>query len=154
MTLLSPHSSKGEGKKNWETPLKFTVWRNRLPVRPRSNYRSMESVLCTPPPTHQLTATLLLSHSVVSDSLWPHGLQHARLPCPSPSPGVYSNSCPLSRCCHQTIPSSVVPFSSCLPSFSASGSFPVSWFFTSGGQSIGASTSASVLPMNIQGWLH
>ena len=90
--------------------------------------------------------------SVVSDSLWPHGLQHTRLPCPSPTPGAYLNSCPLSRWCHPTISSSVVPFSSCLQSFPASGSFPVSEFFPSGGQSIGVSASASVLPKNIQGW--
>ena len=80
------------------------------------------------------------------------GLQHARLPCPSPTPGVYSNLCPLSRWCHPTISSSVVPFSSCLQSFPASGSFQVSHFFTSGGQSIGASVSTSFLPMNIQDW--
>ena len=90
--------------------------------------------------------------SVMSNSLWSHGLQHARLPCPSPTPAVYSNSCPLSRWCHRTISSSVVPFSSWLQSFPASGSFPMSWFFSSGGQSIGASASASVLPMNIQNW--
>ena len=95
---------------------------------------------------------MLFSHSVVSDSLQPHGLQHARLPCPSPSPGVCSNSCPLSWWCYPTISSSVVPFSSCLQSFLALGSFKMSWLFTSGGQSIGASASASVLPMNIQGW--
>ena len=86
----------------------------------------------------------------MSDYLWSHGLQHTRLRCPSPIPGACSNSCPSSRWCHPTISSSVVPFSSCLQSFPASGSFPVSQFFTSGGQSIGA--SASVLPMNIQGW--
>ena len=90
------------------------------------------------------------SHSVVSDSLWPHGLQHARLQCPSPSPRVRSYSCPLSRWCHPTISSSGVPFSSCLQSFPASRSFPTSLLFASGGQSIGA--SASVLLMNIQGW--
>ena len=88
--------------------------------------------------------------SVVSDSLQPHGLLHARPPCPSPTPGACSNSCPSSQWCHPTISSSVVPFSSCLQSFPAPGSFPVSQFFTSGGQSIGASASASVLPMNIQ----
>ena len=82
----------------------------------------------------------------------PYGLQHARLPCPSLSPGVCSNSCPLSWWYHPTISSSVVPFSSCLQSFPASGSFPVSQLFTSGGQSIGASASALVLPMNIQNW--
>ena len=93
------------------------------------------------------------SHSVVSDSVWPHGLQHTRLLCPSPTPRACSNSCPLSRWCHPTISSSVVPFSSCLQSFTASGSFPMSQFFASGDQSIGVSASASVLPMNIQDWL-
>ena len=81
-----------------------------------------------------------------------HGLQHARPPCPSPTPGVHSNSCPSSRWCHPIISSSVVPFSSCLQSFPASRSFPISQFFTSGGQSIGVSASPSVLPMNIQDW--
>ena len=88
--------------------------------------------------------------SVVSNSLWSHGLQHTRLPGPSPSPGACSNSCPLSQWCHPTILSSVIPFSSYLQSFPAPGSLPTSQFFTSGGQSIGASTS--ILPMNIQGW--
>ena len=91
------------------------------------------------------------SGSVVSDSLWPHGLQHARLPCPSPTPGAYSNSCPLSRWCHPAISFSVVPFSFHLQSFPASGSFPVSQF-SSGGQNIGVSASVSVFPMNIQDW--
>ena len=90
--------------------------------------------------------------SVMFDSLQHHGLQHARLPCPSPTPGTYSNSYPLHWWCHPTISSSVVPFSSCLQSFPTSGSFPVSQFFASGGLSIGASASASVLPMNIQDW--
>ena len=98
--------------------------------------------------------SVLFSHSVVSDSLQPYELQHSRPPCPSPTPGVYSNLCPLSQWCHPTISSSVVPFSSCPQSFPASGSFPVSQLFVSGGQSIGASASASVLPMNIQGWFH
>ena len=92
------------------------------------------------------------SHSVVSDSLWPHGLQHTRPPCPSPTPGVYPNPCPLSRWCHPTISSSVVPFSSCPQSFQASGSFQMSQFFASGGQSIGVSASTSVLPKNTQDW--
>ena len=92
------------------------------------------------------------SCSVVSNSLWPQGLWYARLPCPSWTPGAYSNSCPSSRWCHPTISSSVVPFFSCLPSFPVSGSFPMSQFFTSGGQSITVSTSASVLLMNIQDW--
>ena len=90
--------------------------------------------------------------SIMSSSLQPHGLQHARPPCPSPTPGVYSNSCPLSPWCCPTISSSVALFSSHLQSFSASGSFPMSQFFASGGQSIGVSASASVLPMNIQDW--
>ena len=89
----------------------------------------------------------------MSDSLPPHGLQHTRLPCPSPTSGVSLNSCPLSQWCHPTISSSVIPFSSCLQSFPAWESFPVSQFFASGGQSIEASASASVLPMNIQDWL-
>ena len=91
-------------------------------------------------------------HSVMSDSLWPHGLQHARLSCPSLSPTVCSKSCPLSQRCHPTISSSVVPFPCCPQSFSTSGSFPMSHFFSSGGQSIVASVSASVLSMNIQKW--
>ena len=92
------------------------------------------------------------SLSVLSDSWWPHGPQHAKPPCPSPTPGVYSNSCPLSQWCHPTISSSVVPFSFRLQSFPVSGSFPISQFFTSGGQNTGISASASVLPMNIQDW--
>ena len=92
------------------------------------------------------------SHSVVSDFLWPHGLQHVSLPCPSPAPGACSNSCPLSWWCYSTISFSVVSFSSCLQSLPASGSFPMSQFIPSGGQTIGASVSASVLPMNIQDW--
>ena len=92
------------------------------------------------------------SCSVVSDSLWPHGLQHARLLCPSPTPRVYSNSCPLNQWCHPTILSTVVHYSSHLQSFPESGSFPMSQFFTSGGQSIGVSALASVLPTNIQDW--
>ena len=96
--------------------------------------------------------SLQFSHSVMSDSLWPHGLQHARPPCPSATPRVHSNSCPLSQWCHPTVSSSVVPFFSYLQSFPASGSFPMSQFFASGGQSIGVSVSASILPMNIQDW--
>ena len=92
------------------------------------------------------------SRSVVSDSLWPHESQHARPPCPSPTPRVYANSCPSSRWCHWAISSSVVPFSSCPQSLPASGSFPVSKLFTWGGQSTGVSASASVLPMNTQDW--
>ena len=96
--------------------------------------------------------SIQFSCSVVSNSLQPHGLQHARLPCPSPTPGACSNSCPLSQWCHPTISSSVIPFPSCLQSCPESGSFLMSQLFASGGQSIGASASASVLPMNIQEW--
>ena len=92
------------------------------------------------------------SHSVVSDSLQPHGLQHARLPCPSPTPKACSNSCPSNWWCHPTISFSLVPFSSCLQSFPTTGSFPMSQSFASGHQSIGVSASAQVLPMNIQDW--
>ena len=92
------------------------------------------------------------SHSVMSHSLRPHGVQHARLPCPSPTPRACSNSCPSSWWCHPTISSSVVPFSSCPQSFPASGSFPMSQFFAWGSQSIGVSASTSILPMNIQDW--
>ena len=102
----------------------------------------------------KLVSSVQFSRSVVSDSLRPHELPHARPPCPSPTPGVHSNSGPSSRWCHPTISSSVVPFSS-FQSFPAPGitdSFPMSQFFASGGQSIGVSASASVLPMNIQDW--
>ena len=92
------------------------------------------------------------SRSVVSNSLRPYKLQHARPPCPSPTPGVYPNSCPLSQWCHPTISSSVIPFSSCPQSVPASGSFQMSQLFASGGQSIGVSASTSVLPMNTQDW--
>ena len=102
---------------------------------------------------HLISLVLLLFRcSVVSDSLWPQGLQHARLPCPSPTPGTCPNSCPLSWWCHPTTSSSVVPFSSCLQSFPASGSFSMSQLFTWGSQSTGDSASASVLSMNIRDW--
>ena len=101
---------------------------------------------------HSIPETLIqFSRSVVSNSLQPHGLQHTRLPCPSLI-RAYSNSCPLSWWCHPTISSSVIPFSFRLQSFPASGSFPMSQFFASGGQRIGVSASTSVFPMNIQDW--
>ena len=105
------------------------------------------SVLCSIFPM-LLKTSVQFSHSVVSDSLWPHGLQNVRLSCPSPSPRACSSSCPLSQWCHPTISSPVISFSSCVHSFTASGSFPMSQFFTSSAQSTGISALASVLPMN------
>ena len=97
-------------------------------------------------------SSVQFSCSVMSDSLWPHEPQHARPPCPSPTPRVHSNSCPSSRWCHPAISSSVVPFASCLKSFPTSGSFQMSQFFASGGQNIGVSASTSVFPLNTQDW--
>ena len=103
-------------------------------------------------PLDQRCCSVQFSRSIVSDSLWPHGSQHARPPCPSPTPGVHPNPCPSSRWCHPTISPSVVPFSSCPQSFPASESFPMSQLFASGSRSIGVSASTSVLPMNTQDW--
>ena len=138
--------------------ISFKIWLLWFPSSPRDSQE--------PSPTPQfkrinssalsliygptLTSIHQFSHSVMSVSLWPHGLEHARLPCPSPTPGAYSSPCALSRWWNPTISSSIIPFSSSLQSFPASGSFPMSQLFTSGGQSMGASASASVLPMNIQ----
>ena len=108
---------------------------------------SISFSFCTP----SCFSSVEFSCSVVSNSLRPYGLQHARLPCPSPTPRAYSNSYPSHQWCHPTISSSIIPFSSCLQSFPATGSFPLSQF-SSGGQNIGVSASASVLPMNIQDW--
>ena len=108
--------------------------------------------LCSSIPLKIYFSSVQSSCSVLSDSLWPHGLQHTRPPCPSPTPRVYSNSCPLSWWCHPTISSSVVPFSSCPQSFPASGSLQMSQLFASGGQSTAVSASTSVLPMNTQDW--
>ena len=116
---------------------------------PISVYCLWPHILCCPVSIHH---SIQFSHSVVSESLWPHELQHASPPCPSSIPRVYSNSCPLSWWCHPTIPSPVVPFSSCPQSFPASRSFQMSQLFTSGGQSVGVSASTSVLPMNTQDW--
>ena len=127
---------------------------SRLPWRGWSKW-ALSSGLASGPDTFCPTALPLegiaqFSHSVVSDSLQPHGLQHVRLFCPSPTQRVCSNSCPLSWWCYTTVSSSVVPLPSCLQSFPASGWFPMSQFFTSGGQSTKASTSASIPPVNIQ----
>ena len=122
---------------------------------PRSNQRKPTHSNTRPaqPKTNKAKPVLSSVQSLsVSNSLPPHESQHTRTPCPSPTPGLCSNSCPLSRWCHPTISSSVVPFSSHLQSFSDSGSFQMSQLFTSGGQSIGFSASASVLPVNTQDW--
>ena len=116
---------------DWVTSLSLSLFN----MRPREEFSSVQ-----------------FSRSVVSNSLRPHESQHARPPCPSPNPRAYSNSCPLRQWYHPTISSSVVPFSSCLQSFPASGSFPMNRFYASGGQSIVVSASASVLTMNIQDW--
>ena len=102
-------------------------------------------------PFLHLFSSVQFSRSVVSDCLWPHGLQHTRPPCPSPTPGVHSDLCPSSQWCHPAVSSSVVPLS-CPQSLPASGSFPMSQLFTGGGQNIGVSALASVLPMNTQDW--
>ena len=128
-------------------PPYYTVskWKSKANLTPLYFFLKQSNI-------HLSLCSVQFSHSVVSDSLWPHGLQHARPPCLSPVPGACSNSCSSSQWCHPTISSSVIPFTSCLQSFPESGSFPMSQFFTSGDQSIGASASASVLPMKIQDW--
>ena len=120
--------------------------------RPLNNWMFLEQMLRSQSLNLLISSSVQFSRSVVSNSLRPHGLQHARPPCPSPTPRVCSNSCPLSQWWHTTISSSVVLFSSCPLSFPASGSFQMSQFLASGGQSIWVSASTSVLPMNIQDW--
>ena len=137
--------------------------RNRILMRQVACCENLSQLPCSQNQLQEKETTLQIpwvqfSCSVMSNSLWPHGLQHARLPCPSPTPRDYSDSCPLNRWCHPTILSSVVPFFSHLQSFPASGSFQMSQFFASGAQSIRVSASASVLPINIQdsfplGWI-
>ena len=135
----------------WVTP---QAWRASGGTKDSHLYRGSAKA---PMPWRMCLSVVLkiIQFSSVTQScptLPPHGLQHARPPCPSPTPGVHANSCPSSRWCHPTISSSVVPFSSCPQSLPASGSFPASQLFTSGAQSIRVSASASVLPMNIQDW--
>ena len=124
-------------------------------IRCRANSHRIKPDFCFKPPsvtgTRSYSLSLQFSRSVVSDGLWPHGLQYTRPPCPSPTPGACSNSRPSSQWCHPTMSSSVVHFS-CLQSFQVSGPFPMSQLFTSGGQRIGTSASASVIPMSIQDW--
>ena len=160
--LWPPHAQGSPGKNFIKYFLCLRHLTYKVPLSPRCIYNSeVLSKLakklsgfrpkCVWVHAFSTVSSIQFSHSVVSNSLRPHGLQHTRLPCPSPTPRVYPNSCPLSQWCHLTISSSVVPFS-CLQSCQASGSFPMSQFFASGGQSIGVSASASVLPVNIQDW--
>ena len=115
-------------------------------------WKKLKDTIIIALPTNMGFSSVQFSHSVMSDSLWPHESQHDRPPCPSPTPGVHPNSCASSQWCHPVISSSVVPFSSCPQSLPASGSFPMNQLFTWGGQSTGVSASASVLPMNTQDW--
>ena len=135
-------------KKIWSSPEIKTVSNNSCPSEPNMWLLVGDFFFFLILSFESESHSIQFSYSVVSDSLRPHGLQHTR---PSLSPGVYSDSCPLSWWCHPTISSSVIPFSFCRQPYPASGSFPVSWLFASGGQSIRAS-AASVLPMNIQDW--
>ena len=125
------------------------LWCNEVP-KAKKKKKSVGSLRTGGASRHYQLSSVC--HSVMSDSLQPHELQHARRPCPSPTPGVDPNSCASSRWCHPTISSSVVPFSSCSQSLTASESFPMSQYFAWGGQSIGVSASASVLSMNTQDW--
>ena len=152
--MAEPGGLLSMGSQSW-------TWLTRLSSSSTILWTSVHSssgTLCTRsnPLNLFITSTVYssdqISRSVVSDSLWPHESQHTRHPCPSPSPGVHSNSCPLSRWCHPAISSSVVPFSSCPQSLPPSKSFPMSQLFTWGGQSIGVSALASFLPKNTQGW--
>ena len=133
-----------------ETWIRSLGWEDRL-EKGMATYSWFTNIFTQSVACFFVLFVVVFSHSVMPYSLWPHGLQPSRLPCPSPSPGAYSDSGPSSRWCHPTISSSVIS-SSCLQSFPASGSFPVSQLFASCDQSIGASASASVLPMNIQDW--
>ena len=143
------------GRKDFSQPFKqeVNIW-SRSSTSGYTSGENSNSKRCTHLCVHYSTIydSQHMFSSLVSDSLWPHGLLHARLPCPLPAPGACSNSCPLSQWCHPTISSSILPFSSCLQSFPASRSFPMSQFFTAGGQNTGVSAPASVLPMNIQDW--
>ena len=123
------------------------IWHNH--VNSTQFINNFQKILLLIHIPRSLKISVQFSHSVMSNSLWLHGLQHARLPSPPPTPRVCSNSCPLSQWCHPTVSSPVGPFSHCLQYFLASGSFPMSQFFASGGQIIRVSASASVLPMNI-----
>ena len=144
-------SKKGKSKSQWN----ITSVPVKMPIIKRQQIRSVGEDVKKREPSYTVDRNVnwyQFSCSVTSSYLWPHGLQHARLPCPSPTPRACSDSCPSSGWCHPTISSSVVPFSSCLQSFPASGFLPISKFLISSGQSTRVSASASVLLMNIQDW--
>ena len=146
--LRHVHAFFSRDKNNGAMFNKVRSWELKFPVTTfLSKYHRLHIPLLT-----VFISLVCFSCSVMSNSLWPHGLYYTMLPCLSPTPRTSSNSCPLSQWCHPTELSSVVPFSSCLQSFPISGPFPRSQFFASDGQSIGVSASASVLPMNIQDW--
>ena len=134
-----------------EKSMRWTIWKGNIVNHIKGDLSRFSYIYQSR--KHFWIISVQFSRSVLSNSLQPHGLQHARPPCPSPTPEVHSNSSPLSWWCHPTISSSVVPFSSHLQSFPASGSFRMSQLFQSGGQSTGISASTSVLPMNIQDWI-
>ena len=149
---------QGTALNTWLKTCYFSSLRTEL-KRHLPEQNLVDNLIYIPPFTTLLSvlaqfyfSSVQFSRSVVSDSLRPHESQHARPPCPSPTPRVYPNSCPLSRWCHPTISSSVIPFSSCLQSFPTSGSFQMTQLFASGGQSIRVSASTLVLPMNTQDW--
>ena len=141
----------GKQWKQWETLFIYLFFGSKIAADGDCSHEIKRRLLLERKALTNLSS-VQFSHSVISDCLRPHGLQCARTSCLSPPPGVFPNSCPLSRWCHTTISSSVIPFSSCSQSFPASGSFPMSQFFASGGQSIGVSVLTSVLPMNTQDW--
>ena len=150
--IMQRHFASGEQKTTleWKPSKREEERKTTAPEHGRKLSRRGSMRLWRDTEKHHHSHSIQFSRSVVSNSLWPHGLQHARLPCPSPTTRACSS--PPSRWCHPNFSSSVISFPSCLLSFPASGSFPMSQFFVSGGQSIGVSASASVLPMNIQDW--
>ena len=152
-TLSSFHSSCPTSSTFCTYKLMLVLQAKRRKIVKLSFLRLSPCFTCIPHFTVQFSS-VQFSHSVISNSLPPHGLQHSRPPCPSPTPRVYSNSSQLSQWCHPTISPSVFPFSSCLQSFPASRSFQMSQLFTSGGQRFGVSASTLVLPMNNQDWFH
>ena len=156
LSILSKYSLSGRGENrhiSWVKGRTPCAWGHTDPLHQKTPHLAPSSDRPHSTVNQQQASVQLSSGAQPCPTLRPHGLRHARPPCPSPTPGAHSNSCPWSRWCHPAISSSVVPFSSRLQSFPASGSFPMSQLFASGGQSTRVSASASVLPMNIQDWV-